>query len=69
MHFARPRLQVELPLWVEEGPTFQGLQLLPDQALPVDIASEVSDTEEQHTGGRGSGVATLQQPLGLLDDR
>ncbi|CAN0402609.1 unnamed protein product, partial [Ectocarpus sp. 8 AP-2014] len=26
--------EVELPLWVEEGPTFQGLQLLPDQALP-----------------------------------
>ncbi|CAN0385556.1 unnamed protein product, partial [Ectocarpus sp. 8 AP-2014] len=49
-----PEAEVELPLWVEEGPTFQGLQLLPDQALPVDIASEVL-----HSGGLAA-LADLQ---------
>ncbi|CAN0566579.1 unnamed protein product, partial [Ectocarpus sp. 12 AP-2014] len=49
-----PEAEVELPMWVEEGPTFQGLQLLPDQALPVDIASEVL-----HSGGLAA-LADLQ---------
>lgn len=34
--------QVQLPLWLEEAPPYRGLQRLPDEALPVDIASEVS---------------------------
>lgn len=49
-----PLTQVKLPMWVEESPVFQEPLRLPDQALPVDIASEVSKatTDGAHWWGR-----------------